>query len=98
MQALRLQVGTAVILLALFGCADKPTRSQSVRDTFQKQTPCPANGNTRGPCPGYEADHIVALCKGGMDTPENLQWLPVGLHRLKTTDDIRACREQKKQP
>jgi hypothetical protein len=52
----------------------KIKRSTTVRRQFQRENPCPANGATSGPCPGYVMDHIKALKNGGADSPENLQW------------------------
>lgn len=41
---------------------------------FRKLNPCPATGKTKGACPGYVVDHVIALCKGGPDMPSNMQW------------------------
>jgi len=30
-----------------------------------------------GPCPGYIIDHVIALKRGGPDTPANMQWQTV---------------------
>lgn len=49
-------------------------RSRTVRREFQRQHPCPSNGATSGPCPGYIADHIIPLRRGGPDAIENMQW------------------------
>ena len=49
-------------------------RSRAVVNAFKRHHPCPANGNTKGSCPGYVVDHRIALCVGGADTPENMRW------------------------
>lgn len=67
------------------------TRSRAVRAEFQRQTPCPSTGAKRGACPGYQADHVQPLCAGGRDAADNLQWLTVREHQLKTKRDVAAC-------
>jgi hypothetical protein len=39
----------------------------TAKHQFQASHPCPANGKTSGPCPGYVIDHKVALACGGGD-------------------------------
>ena len=34
-------------------------------------------------CPGYVIDHIIALKRGGPDTPANMQWQTVGEAKAK---------------
>lgn len=63
---------------------------------FRKVNPCPATGQVRGACPGYEVDHIKPLCAGGADHPVNLQWLSVAEHKTKTRDDVRLCSKQRR--
>lgn len=41
--------------------------------------------------PGYEVDHIIPLCAGGKDRPENMQLLTKKQHREKTKEDLRRC-------
>lgn len=67
-------------------------RSTAARNQFQKANPCPANGNTRGSCPGYVIDHVVPLCAGGPDTPANMQWQTVAEAREKNRADLARCR------
>src|SRR4051812_43063916 len=57
--------------------AETPRRDPHQRAMFMKQHPCPANGNTRGRCPGYVVDHVKPLCAGGPDHPSNMQWQTV---------------------
>lgn len=42
-------------------------------------------------CPGYQIDHIIALCAGGTDEPCNMQWLTVEAHKAKTRNDLKLC-------
>ncbi|AFU47320.1 hypothetical protein C380_18130 [Acidovorax sp. KKS102] len=67
-------------------------RSSAAVAEFKRQNACPINSATRGPCPGYEVDHIVPLCAGGLDTPANMQWLTRQAHREKTKVDVMRCR------
>lgn len=52
----------------------KIARSHTATDAFKREHPCPANGNSRGACPGYVIDHVKALKRGGADDPSNMQW------------------------
>jgi hypothetical protein len=86
-------------LLAIAGiaaCAAQPSatpkRAPEVRAEFMRAHPCPANGRTSGACPGFQVDHILAICAGGADSAANMQWLAVDLHKIKTRSDAAACR------
>lgn len=80
----------AVVLSA--GAAE---RSRAARAEFQRHNPCPSTGRTRGPCPGYQVDHVRALCAGGTDHPSNMAWLTISQHQEKTRRDVGACRAQR---
>jgi hypothetical protein len=58
-------------------------RSAAAKREFQRENPCPATGLERGACPGYVADHIIALKRGGPDEPSNMQWQMVGQAKAK---------------
>lgn len=73
-------------------------RDQAQVRTFRSENPCPATGRARGACPGWQVDHIIPLCAGGADRPENLQWLRTEDHRMKTFLDTRRCRRDKALP
>ena len=52
----------------------KIKRSESAKNAFKREYPCPGNGNTSGKCPGYVIDHVKPLECGGADAPSNMQW------------------------
>ncbi|MCA0214721.1 MAG: HNH endonuclease [Proteobacteria bacterium] len=81
----------ALALLAPAAPARSP-RSAAQLMAFKRANPCPETGLRRGSCPGYEVDHVMALCAGGADHPDNMQWLTVEQHRVKTRQDLRTCR------
>lgn len=60
---------------------------------FRADNPCPATGVTRGACPGWHVDHVIALCAGGEDKPSNMQWITKEDHRFKTLVDVKECRK-----
>ena len=67
-------------------------RDSHQRAVFVKKHPCPANGRTRGACPGYVVDHIKPLCAGGADHPKNMQWQTVAAAKLKDREERALCR------
>ena len=40
---------------------------------------------------GFERDHIIPLCLGGPDTPENVQYQPLAEAIRKDIDERRLC-------
>lgn len=89
MKAIALLALAAVLLLAAPDPAE--ARDSRVVREFKREVPCPATGKRRGKCPGYQADHIIALCAGGADHWANMQWLTVRDHKVKTREDVRTC-------
>ncbi len=71
----------------------KIKRSASVVRQFKKQNPCPANGNTKGPCPGYVVDHIHPLCHCGDDAVYNMQWQNLEDDKAKNRLERAMCNE-----
>ena len=65
----------------------KPVRS------FKHHNPCPATGKSKGACPGFVVDHIVPLCAGGRDHPENMQWQTRAESFEKDKEERRQCRQ-----
>jgi hypothetical protein len=58
-------------------------RDPRARADFKRSHPCPSTGKTRGACPGFVIDHVRALCVGGADSPENMQYQSVAAGRAK---------------
>lgn len=67
-------------------------RSHAAKAEFKRLHPCPANGEHRGPCPGWIIDHVTPLCAAGLDHPSNMQWQTVDDAKLKDRDERRMCR------
>jgi hypothetical protein len=86
----------AIALLALAGPAEARSaapvhRSTAAKNAFKKAQPCPANGHTSGPCPGYVIDHVKPLACGGPDAPANMQWQTVEAGKAKDKTERRGC-------
>ena len=52
-------------------------RSAAAIAAFKRLHPCPSTMKPTGPCPGYIIDHVIALKRGGADSPANMQWQTV---------------------
>lgn len=58
-------------------------RSRGALRHFANIWPCPSSGSPGDiSCPGWAIDHVIPLACGGVDSIENLQWLP---------DDIKSA-------
>ena len=73
-------------------------RSEAAKSDFKYSHPCPSNGNTKGPCPGYVIDHIKALACGGADDPSNMQWQSVEQGKAKDAWERGGCSVGAAQP
>jgi hypothetical protein len=91
---LSLSIVIVVGILGLHEAYASAPRSHTVLKEFQKTHPCPSTGLTYGKCPGFQKDHRIALICGGPDTVENLQWLSIQDHKIKTRLDIIKCRHK----
>lgn len=88
-----------MIVVAIAGAGEaRPARSAAAKAEFQRMNPCPVNGKSRGPCPGREIDHVQPLKCGGPDTPENMQWLTIEDHKVKTKLEASQCRDSRSTP
>ena len=90
----QLPLGLLLILaFCLSGAEAGIQRSQAEIRAFRVENPCPSTGRKRGACPGYQVDHTVPLCAGGLDHRSNMFWLATDDHRWKTFVDVRECRK-----
>ena len=86
-------IGAVLVLLVTIATAGaEDLRSHAVLSEFQRRNPCPATGLPDGRCPGYVKDHIKALCAGGADAAENLQWQTTEDGAAKDKLEAAECR------
>ena len=91
-----------VILLFLVACGPKPDatvernpdgrihRSETAKNKFKREHPCPANGHKSGACPGYVIDHVKPLACGGADDPSNMQWQTIEEGKAKDKWELKV--------
>lgn len=84
-------MGTLYFVTLPLGYAVEP-RSPAAIAEFKRENPCPATGERRGSCPGYQIDHRIPLKCGGDDVIANMQWLTVEAHKEKTKSEAAWCR------
>lgn len=94
-------LGVVVALLISLAIVDgdaqaKTTRNVAELRAFQRAMPCPSTGLHRGPCPGWQIDHVEPICAGGADRRDNMQWMTLQEHKWKTRTDVRVCRGLRK--
>lgn len=88
---IRLALAAALLLI---GPAVAETHRSAPMAAFQRTTPCPSNGATRGACPGYVIDHVKPRCAGGPDQPSNMQWQTVAEAKIKDRAERAQCRSR----
>lgn len=74
-------------------------RSSVPKRQYAAEHPCPSTGK-RSPagCTGWVLDHRHALCAGGADTAENLQWMTVAEAKRKDRIEKQYCAWLRKRP
>lgn len=83
---------TFLLLAPTTSAEARQARSAKVVREFRQTHVCPSTGLKIGPCPGWEADHWLPLCAGGLDRPWQLHWLSIAEHKAKTKLDLVQCR------
>lgn len=84
----------AAVLMAF--SLDSDARSSSVVRDFRKDNPCPSTGKTTGACPGWVVDHMIPLCAGGPDVPDNMMWQEKKQSYRKDVYERQLCANIKK--
>jgi hypothetical protein len=83
-------------LLLLVSCGPRRNshgriqRSETAKNDFKREHPCPANGKNHGPCPGYVIDHVRPLACGGADAPSNMQWQTIEEGKAKDKWELKV--------
>jgi len=85
----------ALLVLAMPAYA-ATERSSTMVAHFKATHPCPANGHTKGACPGYVVDHIIPLCAGGDDAVYNMQWQTYAESKTKDKREVAYCTAHRK--
>lgn len=93
---MRIQIA---LLLAVAVAIPAAARDPAQRAEFVRQHPCPVTGSAKPhhSCPGWVVDHVVPLCAGGLDAPENMQWQELAESKEKDKEEWRTCRWLRKQ-
>lgn len=86
-----MKFGLSLMLCFSYNIDAKQQRSYHAIKLFKSENPCPANGNTKGKCPGYVIDHIKPLACNGIDSPNNMQWQTVKEAKAKDKWERLKC-------
>jgi hypothetical protein len=69
-------------------------RDRTAVEAFKRMHPCPPTGKGYGSCKGFVVDHIIPLCYGGLDKPENMQWQEYFISKKKDVLENKLCKNQ----
>lgn len=90
-----MQLTGALLLIALCALSTNADarikRSQSAKVEFKAANPSPASGARKGPCAGYEIDHMWPLACGGADHARNMQWQTIAEGKDKDKWERKVC-------
>lgn len=76
--------------------AAESTRPSNGEIYFRLANPCPATGQTSGPCKGYVIDRIIPAFCGGAEAAENMQWQTLAQAKEKDRWEKIGCRKGRK--
>lgn len=88
---MRSLIAIALTLFTLSGEARDPAQVRA----FRKDHPCPLTGKTTGPCTDGKqrmvVDHMLPICSGGRDAPDNMAWQEYSASLVKDAEERRLC-------
>ena len=84
--------GLAAMVVALSAPAAEFARPSNAEILFRLTQPCPATGQTGGPCKGYVIDRVIPRVCGGADDPGNMQWQTIAEAKDKDRWERIGCR------
>ncbi len=68
-------------------------RPSNAEILFRLAHPCPATGQTQGPCKGYVIDRVIPIVCGGAEMPDNMQWQTLAEAKEKDRWEKIGCRK-----
>lgn len=94
-----LTIGVLLVALSAPGlhAFAEAQRSAAAVAAFRREHPCPATGKTTGACHGYVVDHLMPLCWGGADEPDNMSWQTKADSLKKDEFEREACQLKRTQ-
>lgn len=84
--------GAVAAALSAPSVSNSALRDPKQAAAFRRLKACPATGQIQKSCPGYVVDHIMPLCAGGLDSPDNMMWMTVEDGKKKDRVEDKLCR------